>query len=342
MRKILFLLALFPACVPGQITTLTGTTVLTKSNVIGTTPTAPTPTFSPATPYTGGNVTVTIADYSPGATINYCTSNSGACSSGWSTYSTGISFTNTGPTNICAYASQTGYTNSSTACWAGTYSSGGSYTGQWCSFGGTGSSLVCTGSLTVSTNDVIVIYSNGGQTGLTLNSCSLSAGSASVSWTVDTALTKTENIFNNTSGWCRGNVTSGGTATPQAVWSSSNAGSTLVAAAFSGTTNALDGSTSINNASGSTSSNGVTPGTITTATNNDVLVGGTLDVAGTAATISAGTTSVTFTKIGCVTDGTFVQLCMEWGSQPTAGAGTTAAWTYGTSHANLTGIEAIK
>ena len=80
---------------------------------------AATPTFSPASPYAGPATIVSILDSTGSHTITYCTSNSGTCIP--STMGTRISFGSSGPTNICALANATGYTQSATACWKGTY-----------------------------------------------------------------------------------------------------------------------------------------------------------------------------------------------------------------------------
>ncbi len=82
-------------------------------------PRAATPTFSPASPYTGPATIVAISDSTPSHTITYCASNSGTCTP--STTGASASFGSSGPTNICAFANATGYTQSATACWAGTY-----------------------------------------------------------------------------------------------------------------------------------------------------------------------------------------------------------------------------
>jgi hypothetical protein len=83
-------------------------------------PPAATPTFSPASPYTGPATIVSILDSTARATITYCTSNSGTCIPS-TTGTTSISFGSSGPTNICALAIATGPTQSATACWTGTY-----------------------------------------------------------------------------------------------------------------------------------------------------------------------------------------------------------------------------
>jgi len=81
---------------------------------------AATPTFSPASPYTGSATTVTISDSTPSHTITSCTSDSGGCTPS-NTGTTSIGFGSSGPTYICAFANATGHTQSATACWMGTY-----------------------------------------------------------------------------------------------------------------------------------------------------------------------------------------------------------------------------
>ena len=81
---------------------------------------AATPTFSPASPYTGPATTVTISDSTPSPTITSCTSDSGGCTPS-NTGTTSIGFGSSGPTYICAFANATGHTQSATACWMGTH-----------------------------------------------------------------------------------------------------------------------------------------------------------------------------------------------------------------------------
>jgi len=81
---------------------------------------AATPTFSPASQYTGPATTVTISDSTASHTITSCTSNTGGCAP-TNTGTTSIGFGSSGPTYICAFANATGYTQSATACWMGTY-----------------------------------------------------------------------------------------------------------------------------------------------------------------------------------------------------------------------------
>ena len=88
----------------------------------GGTPQTSNPTFNPVSPYTGLSTTVTISSATPGSSITYCTSNTGSCTPNTS-YGSGINFSSSGPTNICAYANAAGYSQSGTVCWTGTYSS---------------------------------------------------------------------------------------------------------------------------------------------------------------------------------------------------------------------------
>ncbi len=78
------------------------------------------PTFSPASPYKGPATTVSILDSTASPKITYCTSNAGTCTPS-TTGSTRISFGSSGPTHICAFSNASGYTQSATACWTGTY-----------------------------------------------------------------------------------------------------------------------------------------------------------------------------------------------------------------------------
>lgn len=87
---------------------------------ISSTPTAAAPTFSPVSPYAGGATTVTITDTTPAASLTYCTSNSGPCAP-TVPYTSGIAFTSSGPANICAFATASGFLQSPTACWTGTF-----------------------------------------------------------------------------------------------------------------------------------------------------------------------------------------------------------------------------
>ena len=81
---------------------------------------AATPTFSPASPYTGPATTVSISDSTASHTITSCTSDAGSCTPS-NTGVTSIGFGSSGPTYICAFANAAGHTQSATACWMGTY-----------------------------------------------------------------------------------------------------------------------------------------------------------------------------------------------------------------------------
>lgn len=218
------------------------------------------------------------------------------------------------------------------------------YTGQNCVGGGTigTATVACSTSLTVNAGDEIGVYGTLGDSGQTLTSCSSAAGAtATVTWTKIAAASDIHDLTNNeTEALCVGNVTNGGAVKPQMNWSSNGTDEGILAAAYSGSSNATDTGIGQVNA-GSSSANANTPGTITTTVNNDLLFGGVADTAGTGATISAGTTSVTFTKRVCTTlwGG---QSCIEDGGQTTAGAGTTAAWSFSNADRNLAGMVAIK
>lgn len=218
------------------------------------------------------------------------------------------------------------------------------YTGQNCTGGGVAglTTSTCTATITVTTGDQVVVFSTQGSPSVTLSSCSTATGTATVTWTVKSDGTTGHDATNNeTLGSCVGNVTNGGTVEPRATWSNTGNDDSIVAAGYSGSaSHATDGQVNQVNA-GSSSANANTSGTITTTTNNDVLVGGVADTAGAAATISAGTTSATFTKRVCTTvwGG---QTCIEDGPQTTAGAGTTAAWTFSNADRNIAGLVAVK
>jgi hypothetical protein len=220
--------------------------------------------------------------------------------------------------------------------------SGASYTGQTCAGGQSASNVstqACSAQITLSTNDYIFLYSTNGDN-VALSSCTTGTGTATITWTVVASF----HLWDATNGQgidaCVGNVTSGGTATPTANWGSNTGFTGVIAAAFSGTQRTSDGSTSHQN-TGSSSTNGNTSGNITTTTNGDLLTGGLVDTAGSAATVTAGTTSVTFTKIACSALST-ANLCIEWGSQTTAGAGTGANWTLSNTDRTVAGIVTSK
>lgn len=104
--------------ISGLILLLAQAIFLGQNWTLGT-PQASAPTFSPTSPYSGGATTVTISDSTTGNTITYC-QNTSSCTPA-TTYTTGISFTASG--QICAFATAPGFTQSSTVCWVGTFSS---------------------------------------------------------------------------------------------------------------------------------------------------------------------------------------------------------------------------
>lgn len=221
------------------------------------------------------------------------------------------------------------------------------YTGQSC-HGGLGANITnvpCNTTMTVSTGDEIVAGGNVGDQARTLTSCSSLSGSATVTWTVP--LNNVPEPSNNEAlAICVGNVTGGGTVQPQMNWNTAGADGGIVAAAYSGSTShATDGSTGFTNFPGVTTPNGNLSGVITTTTNNDLLVGVVADTAGQSSTITAGTTSVTYTKRVCT--GTSPgdwggQTCLEDGAQTTAAAGTGANWTFSAIEVNVAAIVAVK
>lgn len=221
---------------------------------------------------------------------------------------------------------------------------GFAYTGQNCTGGGTSSGLisVCSATLNVSLGDEIVVFGTIGTSSTTVLSCALALGTGTVTWTVVTGITATNTGNGETLGACIGQVTGAGTVEPQINWLNIGSDNSIVAAAFSGSSShAQDTATSTNDNTGSTAANGVLSGSITTTQNGDLLVGGTADVSGASATINAGTTSVTYTKIACTT-AWGGQTCLQWGQQTTAAAGTQANWTYSLADQNMTGVVAVK
>lgn len=217
------------------------------------------------------------------------------------------------------------------------------YTGQVCVGGATGnqSPTPCTSALTLSTGDEIVV---GGTQGflntVTISSISCASGTATVSWSVQSGLTLWD--ATNAQGMVGGvgSVTSGGTCTPQITWSTLSSNVGIMAAAFSGTANTVDGTPATHQNTGSASANANTSGSVTTTNNGDLLAGIIVDTSGAGATVSAGTTSVTYTKILC--DSTSAaNLCIEWGTQTTAAAGTQANLTLSNTDRTVAGVVAI-
>jgi len=85
------------------------------------TPQASAPTFTPASPYSGGATSVIISDATEGASILYCTDTANSCTPG-TPYTTPLSFSST--EYIRATATAAGYSSSATASWQGTLASG--------------------------------------------------------------------------------------------------------------------------------------------------------------------------------------------------------------------------
>lgn len=221
----------------------------------------------------------------------------------------------------------------------------GSFTGQTCvtSAASSGSATIpCPGTFTVSLGDIVIVFGTFGNSAATLSSCSTATGTATVSWSVIAAASgANDGGANEVEGMCIGNTTGAGTVEPQMTWSAGTGDNSIIAAAFSSLTATQDGAQKATNL-GSTGTNGNTSGTFTTTVNLDTIVSGFADTRGNAATITAGTTSATFTKIGTCTTTWGGQTCLEWGNQTTAGVGTVAAWTSSVSEENLVAAVAIE
>lgn len=80
------------------------------------TPTAAAPVFSPVSPYSGAATTVTLSSTTPASTITYCQDTINTCTP--ATTGTSVSFSSTG--YIRAFATASGYAQSSTSSWQGT------------------------------------------------------------------------------------------------------------------------------------------------------------------------------------------------------------------------------
>lgn len=216
------------------------------------------------------------------------------------------------------------------------------YTGQSCAGGTAGAQSVtpCGTALTLSTGDEVVVGGTYGNNTSTVSSISCASGTATISWSPQAGIT----LFDNTNGQGLvggvGNVTGGGTCTPQITWNASTSSVGIAVVAFSGTANTVDGTPASHQNTGSASANANTSGSVTTASNGDILAGLLTDTSGSAATVTAGTTSVTFTKILCdATSG--ANLCIEWGTQTSASAGTQANWTLSNTDRTVAGLIAI-
>lgn len=219
-------------------------------------------------------------------------------------------------------------------------------TGQVCQ-GTTGSAVAtatCGSSLTVTTGNVIVCAGTGGASH-TLSSITTSAGTASITWTAVANM----HVYDATSdqsnfgGW--GNITNGGTVTPQMNFNSATTGfNGIVCEEFSGVQGVSDGSNSISNAAAGTGTNAHKSGQITTTANGDLLVSGIADLSDNTATLNAGTVSLTYTKIAtCASGLAGINVCLEWGVQPTAASLTEGDWTVNSAATRTSGnIIAIK
>lgn len=223
---------------------------------------------------------------------------------------------------------------------------GPAYTGQICVGGSTSNQqpVACGTTPTFSTGDEIVVgVTQGVINTATISSLSCDVGAtATITWSVQSGL----NLFDATNGQGMlggvGNVTGGGTCKVLATMNTTYDHVGIIAAAFSGTSHTVDGTPAAHQNTGVAGSNGNISGSVTTASNGDLLAGIIVDTSGTAATIAAGTTSVPYTKITCdATSG--ANLCLEWGTQTTGAAGTQANWTLtvSTSDRTVAGIVAI-
>lgn len=223
---------------------------------------------------------------------------------------------------------------------------GPSYTSQIC-VGGSASNqqpVVCGTTPTFVTGDEIVVgITQGVSNTATISSLACDVGAtATITWSVQSGL----NLFDSTNGQGLlggvGNVTGGGTCKVQATMNTPYDHVGIIALAFSGTSHTVDGTPASHQNTGSAGANGNTSGSVMTGSNSDLLVGFIVDTSGTAATLSAGTTSVTYTKITCdATSG--ANFCVEWGTQTTGAAGTQANWTatVSTSDRTVAGIVAV-
>lgn len=88
-----------------------GTWTITSSS-------AAAPTFLPASPYTGGAISVTISSTTPASSISYCFDTLNTCVPG-TAYVGPVSFASTG--FIRAFANAAGFTQSTTSSWQGTF-----------------------------------------------------------------------------------------------------------------------------------------------------------------------------------------------------------------------------
>lgn len=201
------------------------------------------------------------------------------------------------------------------------------YTSQTCQNGtaSAGTTIACSASMTVAAMDIVVCVGTV-SSNITLNS--ITNTGVTVTWTVNSSM-KIYDLSNNQTlfgGW--GVATQAGTITPSLNWTGSNPSNGIFCSAFNDVSSVTDGANNTNNAATGSGANAQKSGTITTTVNGDLLVGGIIDTTGIGATVTAGTLSVSYTKIGTCNDGSGARLCMQWGTQTTAASGTEADWTF--------------
>lgn len=134
-------------------------------------PQAATPTFTPTSPYSGGATTVTISDSTPGASTTYCQDTNNTCTP--ATSGSTASFSATG--YIRAFATASGYSQSSTASWQGTLTGSSPTFVQSCGFNSANFSptqLTCSG---VTAGDTLV-FGLQTDTATTISGCTDSSG----------------------------------------------------------------------------------------------------------------------------------------------------------------------
>ena len=118
----------------------------------------PDPTFSPASPYTGGATTVTISEPAPtagpAATVLYCTDTNNTCTPS-TTYAGSVAFSSTG--YIRTQATLLGVPSSNIVSWSGTLgSTGASHLAR--SFNGTSDYLQSASALSIGSPGTISIW----------------------------------------------------------------------------------------------------------------------------------------------------------------------------------------
>lgn len=301
--------------------------------------TAQTPIFSPAAGGVSNPTTITASTGTAGCSGSIYFDASNPPTTNQTTYSVTTAVTLYADVHGCSGFKDSGIAS---APYTISVSPPAFVTGQDCTGGRTtsGASTTCSAPITVSTGDEIVVGGNNAGN-ITLTSCSSASGTATVTWSNVTSASNVNDPANGeTNGTCVGHVTAGGTVEPEITFSTSGGDGSIVAADFSGSNNTTDGATAQLNA-GSTSTNGASSGNITTTINSDALIGVVVDTVGAAAAITAGTASVTFTKIVCTT-AWGGQTCIEWGTQVTAGTLTHAAWTFNIADINIASVVALQ